>query len=465
MKFYKRYFTLTVFLLIVTVLLTIFYAFSTGWFSFLILWGILFVGSIAYLRSSFKEKNVVLAFVLPFCVYSLYMYITNYLFVENPYIDFFMMVDSKKFWGYSDYKLRSFSDVISAQQGDYVETIRYTLFNFGNLCVSFFAQIFDENNILIQKLQSVWLGAFSIPFVYLSFKKYFSANSSLAYAIIYAIFTHVCIYSVVFNRDPHVYLLYTIAIYIVVHHNTIRNGLGKMLILFVLICGFRLEHGLFFLTFVLLYSWIRSEGNGKVRILVVVMIPLAIAIMLPFLFGKYQDNTDSYGSLMERVERTEASAAVALSNLPPVIKEALMAVNSQLAPAVPFWRYWYPSLNQMSYSKHPVEGYFTAWRFPESIANILWVYIWGIIICGLFLKKYKSMPNSLNLLFIVAFLLLMAASTSVNARRTYCVYPIIFMYSIYIYHLLSPSSRRKVLQFTTIGLIGIYLLYYNLKFF
>lgn len=391
------------------------------------------------------------------------MYITNYLFVEDPYTDFFMMVDSKKFWSFSNYKLKTLSDVIGAQQRDYVETIRYTLFNLGNLCFSFFAQVFDENNILIQKLQSVWLGAFSIPFVYLMLKKYFTEKKSLTCALAYALFTHVFIYSVVFNRDPHVYLLYTIATYIIINHDTVKNGTGKLLLLFVLICGFRLEHGFFFLLFLLAYLWLKAKYNVRLKALVLIMVPIAVTIMTPFLFGQYQDNAGSYEGLMDRVDRTEASASVVLSNLPPGIKEMAKAVNSQIAPAVPFWRNWFSSLNQAQYSRHSAEGYFTPWRIMESVANVVWIYIWGVILVGLVQKKYKNVPIELNILFVVSFMLLMAASSSINARRTYCVYPIIFTYSVYLYTMLNMKTRRQVFFLTTIGLVGIYIMYFSFK--
>ncbi|RZF58889.1 glycosyltransferase family 39 protein [Sphingobacterium corticibacterium] len=459
----KRFFFFGFFLFVIVFLLTVFYTVYTGWLSFSIMWVALFAGSFSYLRRAYKDQNTVLSFVIPFCVYSLYMYITNYLFVKDPYIDFFMMVDSKKFWSFSDYQLQSFSDVVDAQGKDYLMTIRYTLFNFGNLCLSFFAQIFDENNILVQKLQSVWLGAFSIPFVYLSLKKYFPTKQSLVYALFYAFFTHVFIYSVVFNRDPHVYLLYTIGAYIITNHNTVKNGLGKLVLLFVLICGFRLEHGLFFSAFILLYLWVQARSKPRLKVLVIALIPIVGLIAFPFFFGKYQENTDTYEGHLERVERTEASAAVLLNSLPPGIKETLMAVNSQVAPAVPFWRSWYPSLNQSTYSRHPVEGYYTPWRFIESIASVVWVYVWSIVLCGLLLKKYKVIPLELNLLFMVSVILLMMASTSVNARRTYCVYPIIFIYCLYIRQLLSPKLRRRVMQSATLVLIGIYCAYYIFK--
>src|SRR5690606_13285853 len=114
---------------------------------------------------------------------------------------------------------------------------------------------------------------------------------------------------------------YTIGIYIIINSDTVKNGFGKLFLLFVLICGFRLEHGLFFLTIILLYSWIRAKGNANLRALVIVMVPIAIVVMSPFLLGKFQDNTEIYENQIERVERTEASTAATLNSLPPGIKQ------------------------------------------------------------------------------------------------------------------------------------------------
>src|SRR5690606_10818880 len=111
--------------------------------------------------------------------------------------------------------------------------------------------------ILLQKLQSIWLSAFSIPFIYLSLRKYFNKDQSFYYSCIFGFLSHVFIYSTVFNRDPHVYFLFTIGTYLIVHYETKKNVLIKLFVLFILITGFRLESGLFFCVYFIVYLYLK----------------------------------------------------------------------------------------------------------------------------------------------------------------------------------------------------------------
>lgn len=453
------------FISIITASFVLLYGGYEGWYSFILIWVFLCIFSVVFLRSNYVEDNreVISLFLMGYSFYSLYMMITNYIYVDDPNTEFFMMVDSMKFWSYSDQTMNSFDDVLSNQSIAYEETIRYTFFNFGNLLLSFFAQLIDENNILLQKIQSVWLGAFSLPFIYLSIKKYFNKNKAFKYTLIFGIFTHVCIYSVVFNRDPHVYFLYVLGFYLVVNYDTKRHVFLKLSAILILISGYRLEHGLFFVSFLLAYLYLRAGTNGNIKALVVVLIPIFGLILAPFMFGKLQDNTDAYTDQIERVDRTEVSTAATLTNLPPGIKQIAMGVNSQIAPAIPFWRTWFPRESDRSYQRLKVAGYFTPWRFMESIANIVWLYVWGFIVVGLVLKKQRLVPKELNYLLIVAILLILAASTSVNARRTYCVYPIVFLYSLWMYNLLPKGARAVVMNYTSLLILILTCLFIYIK--
>ncbi len=448
---------------VLAILTTIFFSFYGGWVSPICLWLLLFGFSIIFLKSRKESNYTIPLFCIAFSVYSIYMFVTNFIFVKDPSIDFFMMVDSKKFWNFSNYKIYSFSDFWTNYNSILPETIRYPLFSFINLAISFFGQIIDQNNILIQKLQSVWLGAFSVPYIYLSLRKFFDKNKALKYALFFALFTHVCIYSVVFNRDPHVYLLYTIAIYLIINYDTCKNVFWKLTLLFVLVCGFRLEHGLFFMMFIFIYLYLNSTRNKNLKILVVVLVPLAVILISPLLFDKYGENSGAYQGKIDGAERSETSAAAASSKLPPGVKQVVMTVNSQVAPAVPFWRDWYADVTDISFARNPSAGYFTPWRFMESLASIVWIYVWGIIVYSFFIKNYQKIPLELNLLLLIAVLLLIAASTSVNARRTYCVYPAIYIYAIYSYNLLSKRKVRFVFKLTSWLLIFIYIAYFYFK--
>src|SRR5690606_25965295 len=115
--------------------MTLGYTLLEGWYSFGIFSLLTFFFSIIYLNRNYPDEKVQLVklFLIFYSVYSLYTYLTNFLYVDDPRTDFFMMVDSKKFWIFSDYKISDFSEVIDIQRDSLVATSRYILFNFINL--------------------------------------------------------------------------------------------------------------------------------------------------------------------------------------------------------------------------------------------------------------------------------------------------------------------------------------------
>ncbi len=450
-------------LFIFTLSSTLFYTVYSGWFSFLVVWVAMLLFSCVYLKNKFKERNVRIVFIISFCIYSLYMYITNYLYVEDPSREFFMMVDSMRFWNNSDYRMNSFQDFWSQYLRILPETIRYPLFSFINLLLSLFAQIIDQNNILVQKMQSVWLGSFSMPFIYLSFRKYFPQNKSLKYTIFFSIFSFVCIYSIVFNRDPHIYFLFTLGTYLLINYDRKKNVLLKLIVLLILIAGFRLEHGLFFVIYILSYFYFKSKKNKNILLMLVVFMPVSLIAISPILINKFQRNTEVYTERVENVDREEASAGAVFSRLPPGVKQVFMATNSQIAPAVPFWRGLFPDRQSKAYQKYSVAGYFTPWRFMESVAAVVWIYIWGFILYGFRKKMFKKVPLEIKFLFGISILLLLAASSIINVRRIYCVYPAMFILAMYFYTFISRRKRKKIIQNTTFVLIALYGIYIVFK--
>lgn len=455
----------SLFIFIIALLATIFYSFYEGWYSYLLLWILTFVGTNYYLKLKFHSdrRNVQLLFITSFSLYSLYMNITNFLFVEDPSTEFFMIVDSFKFWNYSNFRMYSIKDFISYYNEILPYTNRYPIFSFINLSLSFYSQLIDENNILVLKLQSVWIGAFSIPFIYSILKKYLLRNKAFNYALVYLLFSHVVIYSVVFNRDPYIYLLFVIGFYLVCNYKMTKSIFLKLTILMILTCGFRLEHGLFFSVFFIAALYLKSLNQPRYKILLFVLFPISILSVFPLIFNSYDSNTDAYQQQIERVERDGFSTGAFLSKLPPGIKQLTMGINSQIAPAVPFWREWTPPASSETYARFPVAGYFTPWRFMESVAAIFWLYVWGVLITA-FISKFKNkMTIELKILVIIAFILILAASSSINVRRIYCVYPIIFTVAASLYDKFNSKARYLVFRNTTLFILFLYVLYFYLK--
>src|SRR5690606_17285164 len=149
-----------------------------------------------------------------------------------------------------NFNMSEFNDFITVFNDQYYYIQEFPVYFFINLSTSFISQIFDVNNILAHKVVNVFIGAISTPYLYLILKKYFNKSKSYKYTTYYLLFSFTCIYSIVFFRDSLVTLLYIIGIYYLVYNNTKRYILLKLLVIFIILVGLRLEHAFFFLSFI-----------------------------------------------------------------------------------------------------------------------------------------------------------------------------------------------------------------------
>ncbi|MVZ63645.1 hypothetical protein [Sphingobacterium humi] len=315
------------------------------------------------------------------------------------------------------------------------------------------------------KIQSVWIGSISIPYIYLSLRKFLLQSVAYKAALLFSLFSHVVIYSVVFNRDPHIYLVFVLASYLLVHFDTKKFVFIKLFGLMLLAMGFRLEHGLFFSVFIIGYFYLKATKNKSLLLVLFAVLPVFFAIFSPSFLDKYGDNSEAYQNQIDRVERTSFSAGAALSKLPPGLKQIAMGINSQIASAVPFWRGWKPEPNDPNFRRFPVPGYFTSWRFMEGVAGVFWFFVWGIVVAGFVRGVHKFVPQEIKIPFYIGVLLILVASSSINIRRIYCVYPAIYIYATYIYVLLPPFFRNQAIRYSAITLVAFYCIYLSLKGF
>lgn len=440
-----------------TLFISIIYSLDKGWLSSTILWLILSVSTVYYLRGKFKSnsKQVTELFLISFCFYSIYMFATNYLFVENPENSFFIAVDSIKFWNNSNFKMEQISDILKTYSETSFATQNYRFFNFSNLLVSFFGQIFDQNNILIQKLPGVFLSALSIPFIYMIFVKYFNESKAYNYTFIFLIFSYALSYSAVYFRDSFIYFFYTVGIYLLIYYSKERFVFIKLILVLIILLGLRTEHGLFFSIFLLSFFYLKSKKNKIFVLVAIFILPILISLYLPVVLNSYKENVSVYADKVVEANSNTNSVGAQLLKLPSGIKQILMAVNGQLAPAIPFWRTW--SAKNISHVYSNVEGYYTPWRFMESVSAVFSLCVWIIIIIGYRFKKYKHTPRELILLFVIAVLLLLSASTVVNPRRVYGVYLIFYLLAVFAYEQFKRKDRVKINHLVFFSLSSIYI--------
>ncbi|WP_343539391.1 hypothetical protein [Sphingobacterium thalpophilum] len=406
-------------------------------------------------------KEASLLFTSTYSLYTIYLIVTNYVLVRDPNFDFFYAIDSIKFWRNSEY-VSSVTDLIDKYQSNiskYGGTYEYRLFNLLCLVIAYLSSFFGENSVLIQKFQCVFFGALSMPLIYgiiLHYTK--SIKYSFNATLIFAIFSFVSTFSIVFSRDIHVYFLYTLATYLVIYGIGRPRTLVYLLLLVPITFFIRFEHGIFIAVFAWAFMYLSPKRYLKYYMPFLVSIPILIVIGSRFLFFAL-DTYDSYSqSRMDAAGETD-SLAVMFSNFPIGIKQLLLAFISQTAP-LPFWRNL--GFGEID-SKSVAAQTHHILRFMEGISGTVWIGVWGIIFYGAFKKYAYLITKEMRVLFLISLMLILATTADIHVRRVFAVYPIIFAVASIFYFSFSKEQRTAAISRSVLFIIILYTVYFLIK--
>lgn len=406
-------------------------------------------------------KEAVNLFKSAFSIYTIYLLITNYVLVSDPNFDFFYAIDSIKFWRNSEYvdSLTSLINQYNSNIPKYGGTNEYRLFNLISLIIAFISSLLGNNHILIQKYQCVLLGALSMPLIYgvlLKYTKDILYSSKATW--LFAIFSFVSTFSIVFSRDIHIYYLYTLAFYLVVCRLNTPKTLLYLIILIPITFFIRFEHGIFIAMFSWVFMYLSPKKYLKYYMPFLVVIPIVVIAGSRFLFFAL-DTYDSYSqSRMDAAGETD-SLAVVFSNFPFGIKQLLLGFISQTAP-LPFWRNF--GWDKIDSSSVAAQTHHIL-RFMEGISGTLWIIVWGVIFYGVFKKFTRGIPRDMKVLFCVAVLLILATTADIHVRRVFAVYPIIFVVASLFYYLFTKKQKYEAISRSVVFVFLLYTVYFLIK--
>lgn len=407
------------------------------------------------------DKESLRLFGFSYSIYTLYMVLTNYILVQDPYVDFFYAIDSTKFWRNSAH-VDSFNSLITQFRDNasgYGSTREYRLFNFICLVVAYLSSFLGENHVLIQKYQCVFLGALSMPLIYLVLLKYTNNKEySLKATKLFALFSFVSTFAVVYSRDIHIYYFYTLAFYLVVCRLEKPSTMWYLLVLIPTTFFFRFEHGIFISLFAFVFIFASPNKYFKYYLPIVVLIPIFLALGSRFFFFALE-SYDSYSQRRIDAAGDTDSLAVVFSNFPFGIKQLLLAFIGQTTP-LPFWRFFgfgVTDSNSVAAQSHHIL------RFMEGISGFLWPFVWGVILYGVTKGASVKIPKELKVLFAVAILLLLVTTADIHVRRIFAVYPITFAVASLLYYNFSKSERFQAISQSLVFMILLYSVYFLIK--
>lgn len=398
-------------------------------------------------------------YTILFVLYYVYMVVTNYAYVNDPYNDFFYKIDSTKFYEVpNSIILRDNSEFayqkVWAQSGDWK--------GFG--IISWFtgkiAYYIDENSIVIQKLQAVFAASMIVTFLYNISCLYFDKIKARNIALSFGLFTHLFTFSAVFSRDIHVGLLFICGFYILLSRKRFRN-LAILMLLCLITSIFRTVNGIFYLSFIGFYLLLYFQRGRLVRNSLIswlsglVILASFVAFSLTDAYGILTDEVSHYNEYhTEKLMEAQGLGAY-LTKLPQGGMQAARIVISQINP-FPFYTGVHVGI---------IDSY-QYWLIPLCIASIYWICVWGFLVIGLWKKHIRAaMDANLKASLIIAFMLIIGAgATSPEFRRLMCVYPILYLGAAHAFYML-PSRKRQVLKIRLLGLYAMLVIsYLALKF-
>ena len=399
--------------------------------------------------------------VIFYLIYFAFMSLTNFVYVDDPYVDFFYIYDSIDFYSTIDSILRRNSDLEMYNNVLY-EARNWKGFGVISWLLGVFAYFLgDVNNIVIQKTQNVFVCGLTIVYLYNIGRTYFSHQRSWLIATSFGLLTHIFVFASAYGRDTHILLFYTIAFYVFLQKWRARN-IFTLVLLGIITGLFRLQHGIFFLFIVLGYIFLRvTHLRSKVAAYILGIVGVIVFSIFLFLnMDAYQNETigklEHYQEYHnEKFEEASGLTGV-VAKLPVAFQPVANMIISQTYPIPPYRVVRVGNINSNQYLK-----------FPLGIAQVYWMIVLIMLVyVGGFRGYWKIVPKELLFAFGIAVALIFAVSIgSYEYRRMLPAYPIVYLTAAICYFGLKKSDRRSITMKIWISLFAIYGVYFLLKGF
>lgn len=387
------------------------------------------------------RKTTIRLWLLFYTLYYGFALISNILYVDNPYKDFFFHYDSIEFYTRIDYILEQSKSINMYDKVLYEgrHWPGFAVISWGlGLLANFFG---DTNNITLQKTQIVFYCALTIVFLYNTARIFFTQEKAFKISVLFGLLSHILVFSAAYSRDTPILMLYSIGFYIIMGSWSFRN-LFLLVLLGLLTMQFRFQHGISFILLIAVYVFLRTKKikNKLLYFILIFFLLVSGGLFVTLTISSYQKETiekienyqDYHG---ERFEDAGGITSV-MSKLPAMLKPLGNAIIGQTYPYPP---------TRVLYVK-AVDG--NQWlKLPLIFSQIFWMFVWFVIFYGYSKKKYrKQLPEKLMYgLFAGVILILAVSFGSYENRRMLCAYPIIFLASFNFFHKMPYKKRYRLL--------------------
>ncbi|QBA22737.1 hypothetical protein EU348_16730 [Chryseobacterium indologenes] len=407
-----------------------------------------------------KKTEALCIYIFFFLIYYVFTFITDCIYVRNYNTDFFYALDSVKYFGLSVYLEKN-----NANIQRYLFEYRFAP-GYGYI-VYFICKLSNfiggTNTVFLHKIHIVFLSSSIISYTYIigrNLLQNLNPKILFKYILLFGFISHFFTFSAILIRDIHIVFLYTLSFLILTKKNDLTNFLILVLLSF-LVFQFRVANGLFSIIFILCFFYknvLELKSKRKIKIYTVLLALLALIIIGLFNslidLSDIDDKATNYEAYHDEMLKNGSGLAKTIYKLPVIVRPFLFTILSQLAPIPAFQVTFLSVTKQYQYLLLPLAG-----------SVIFWIYVDIIILFNFFKKKYrKNIPNLLVVFLIISLLfILVTSATSPEFRRLLPVYPIIFLYFIFIYDKIRLSYKRNVLTLYIMAYAMISIIFIFLK--
>lgn len=312
-------------------------------------------------------------------------------------------------------------------------------------------------SVLYLTLTNVFFGVLAIGILYRILLRIVPAKKAYGYSLAFALCSQFHFYSVSYVRDIIIAFLFIIAIDILLKDFKWKNVL-ILLVVSLLIWGFRLFFGVFMLlvTVFYLYQGIKATKAGRIISYVLILVVLAVAVPLVLRSELFELSTSEVASFQEVYDESAAASGLSskLNSLPHGLREVSLFFFSQMMP-FPFFDAFPEATKLSHFYMATIRGVFAIYWYFISFGLMYMLFFGGS------LKKTTSYEKWL-LLISAVFILLNVTQTDV--RRLMSMYPLLLFFYVKSKEIYIPNFKKLHLNQTlAIVYAGLMVIYIALK--
>ena len=322
--------------------------------------------------------------------------------------------------------------------------------------IAYLAKVYsDGNHLLLQQLGTSLPSILSSVVIYGILAKYCPTGKVLGYTCYFMILSPLILHSVGIHRDAMIALFYFILIYLWLCKDfSWKVGFLQIVLAFILYF-FRVQHGLFAISFVVVSVMSTSKRNRFVCFIsIMALIAIVGATFLLEMISNNLADTKEYYEQSRAYKLSGLSTGIGrfIYDLPSPLKEIAQVFFLQLR--FPPWL----ALSEAGNLPAIILGFLTF------AVSFYWFYVFASTVFGIIKKGYKCLSKKLlyGMLLLLVFLFL--SSSNLDSRRVVCMYPLMFVpFVFYREYMLSKNNILSFRQKYIIVYGGICLLYLIVK--